>query len=238
MGLFFFQVEYRALLKSSFRLHLKIEPSEKEKVKHIFFKPTIHHLSQHKMMSELFPGFLFTFNTRHPVPTVRSNLQVADIIIHTLFWKLGIWWRWMLTGKFGCVLMEPEFENHLSNYNPWFMNMSLEEMYVRWYCMISKVFFNHQTIYSKVILYEDLFENPRKVLQDIFSLLHIDHSRLDLALAALEKDSQNKTFGERGKKHGYKFDKELWDNFDDILMEYDLPFTKNVTSDQFKTYYQ
>jgi hypothetical protein len=172
------------------RLHLKIEPEEQDKITHVFFKASIFHTAQFKMMSEIFPQFTLTFNTRHPAPSIRSNLQVGKTIDQSLFWKLGIWWRSLLKGSY-LFYFEPEFDDIKAHFNPCFMNMSIEEFYLRWHCIFCKSYFQHKDIYSKVILYEDLSENPRRVMEDLFALIKLDQGMLDLALEALNHDSQN-----------------------------------------------
>jgi hypothetical protein len=121
------------------RLHLKIEPEEQDKITHVFFKASIFHTAQFKMMSEIFPQFTLTFNTRHPAPSIRSNLQVGKTIDQSLFWKLGIWWRSLLKGSY-LFYFEPEFDDIKAHFNPCF-NMSIEEFYLRWHCIFCKSYF-------------------------------------------------------------------------------------------------
>jgi len=230
--IFSFQVENKALLQSAFRLHFKIEPSEKTKIKHIFLKATTNHMPQFKLLAEIFPQFVLTFNTRHPIPSMRSSMQVGDAVFHSLFWRMGIMWRGLLNGKYSFYL-EPEFDKHLQPYNFWYRNMNFDELILRIYCRMVMSYFLHKNIYRKVILYENLSQNPSKELKELFALLNVDDHKVDLALEALDHDSQNSTFGTRGKTQNYEFTQEFWKNINPILMEYNLPFKRDTTEEDF-----
>jgi len=124
------QAEYRALLRSTFRLHLKLEPSCKGDIQRIFFRGTAFHAAQMMMLAELFPNFKLIFNTRHPVASLRSFLQVEDTVQATLYWKLGMFWRRQICSKH-CYLLEEEFTKHLAPFSRYYMNMSFSEWFIR-----------------------------------------------------------------------------------------------------------
>jgi len=225
-------VEYRALIQSAFRLHCKIEPSDVNKVKHIFFKATPYQTPEIKVISKLFPEFVLVFNTRHPVPSLRSFMKFGEIATTRLFWKLGILWRWLVNGKYG-FYFEPEFDKDLAPYSKWYMNMTYIELLARIYCRVVKAYFLHKNEYKKVILYEKLCQNPTKELKEIFSLLKVDEKNVALALEALKQDSQNGIFGGIGSMRNKNIPRELWDKWDDLFIEHNLPLRRDISIEEF-----
>jgi hypothetical protein len=179
-------LEYKALLQSTFRLHCKVEPGAR--VKWIVFKATLYHAPQFHMLAELFPKFILTFNTRHPVPSFRSYMQPMGVIAEASFVKLGIYWYLTARGRYGFPL-EARYDKYHADFNKWQRTMSYMQHGVRLFAMSIKLYMEHKDIYSRVIFYENVAEDPRKELLSIFDLLGVDHEHVDLALEALKHDS-------------------------------------------------
>jgi len=164
---------------------------------------------------------------------MRSYMQIGLPAMNTLFWSTHGWWRALVGGKH-MTYLEPEFEQHLAAFNPLYMNMNYEELFTRSYCLMMKSYYHTKDIYKRVILYENLSSDPEKELKEVFKLFGVDEGKIQLALEALNHDSQNGTFGTRGKTRQYQFTDDFWNNFDDIIREYDLPFRRDFTSEEFK----
>jgi len=226
------QNEYKALLKSSFRLHCKIEPQAE--VKWIFMKVTTHHNPQAKELFELFPNLVPTFNTRHPVPNLRSFAQLITKMSLSLYFKLGIHWRIRLSGKWGFPL-EPEYDYMMAPFNFWFKNMTDPIYLVHQYARMLRIYYDTKNIYQHLILYENLSENPQQELLELFKLMGIGEEHLPKALEALKQDSQNGLFGQRGAFRQIELPDEVNEQMDSIFRFYGLPFRKDMTVDQFKS---
>ena len=59
-------------------------------------------------------------------------------------------------------------------------------------------YIKNKHLYCQTILYEDLCDNPSRVLQELFSNMNISMENIPFALEAMEKDSQNGLFGKIG----------------------------------------
>ena len=74
--------------------------SEDEKVDRIFMKMNPLNAPQFHIFKELFPQFNLIFNTRKPIPSLKSWKQVFKLVTNNLYTKLGMSWRYSIDMKF------------------------------------------------------------------------------------------------------------------------------------------
>jgi len=206
--------EYKALLQSAFRLHCKVEPGEE--VRWMAIKTCIFHGPQYPLLAEIFPNFVLTFNTRHPVPSMHSYVQSSH----------G-GWRWKSEGRYG-VPIGQEWDKYAPTYDK---NAGEEECGVRFYALIIKQYLKVKHIYKRAIFYENIAKDSQKELLQLFKLLNIPEDNLKYTSEALKHDSQNGTFGQRGKVMDLPPDVD--DRMDDIFAEYGIPVRKSMSPEEF-----
>ncbi len=93
----------------------------------------------------------------------------------------------------------------------------------------------HKECYDDIIIYDDLLEDPKGRTVKLFTKLGMikdgDNEELvDLALKALDKDSQMKFFG---KKTGELSDHH-WQRMDSVLEDLELPIRHDTPLDEFR----
>ena len=224
----------RRLLRSAVRLHCKISPDEK--IERIFMKMTILNAPQFEDFAKLFPQIHYIFNTRHPVPSMRSQKQVIGHVETGLYYKLQFGWR-ELAGMNFSIPYGPKYEHVVKSLNKWKQNITYIQSAYLMYASVVATYFDHKDIYEHVILYENLVENPTEEVLKTFKILDIPEHHLRKALSALEKDSQNGTFGSQGGGRKLALSKEDLQELDGYLKDFDLPFRHDITVDDFKSLY-
>ncbi len=227
--------ESKRLIRSAIRLHCKVEPGSG--VQRIFMKMTPMNAPQFGDFGELFPKIHFFFNTRHPIPSLKSIKQVIDAIMHTdqpYYYSWGISW-WDQMGLNFNFPYGDKYNHMLKRFNRWRQNIPDDEASVLNYATTMAAYFETKDIYERVILYENLSGNPEREVKAIFEIMGIPEKNVPLALEALKRDSQNGTFGERGKARKTQLEPWLLDKFDEYMKEVFLPqFHQNMSVPEFK----
>ncbi len=223
--------ESRKLLQSAMRLHCKVSPGEH--VERIFMKMTIMHSQQFRDLGDLFPHFKFFFSTRHPVPSLRSYLKIFKVVHgRNLYNKLGLRWRDKLALRL-FLPYHPKFDSFVAKYHPWHQPCYPERCLL-YYTGSLACYFTNRKMYHRVILYENLCENPHQEVGEILKLMEIPEEHLAAALGAFERDSQNKTFGERGHSGPSVLTDKILDLMDQHMADLDIPVRHAMSVEEFK----
>lgn len=134
------------MLRSTFRILAKVEPGSK--VQRIFMKLTQFNNIQMPTIKELFPKFKvqlrthgvweclvsdctvavffqMLFNTRLPAPSIRSFSKIFSSAKGTLFYKLGLNWKYFRVFPFPDG---PKYQRVLSRLRPFRQNIDDEEI--------------------------------------------------------------------------------------------------------------
>ncbi len=223
--------ESRKLLQSALRLHCKTSPEEH--VERIFIKMTIMNGPQFQDLGELFPRFKFFFNTRHPVPSLKSYVQTFKLIHGTsLHDRLGLRWREKLALRL-FLPYHPKFDSFLARYSPW-RQSSDPERCLFYYTGSLACYFTKREMYDRVILYENLCEHPEREVLEVFKLMEIPEEHLAAAMTAFGRDSQNEIFGERGRSASNVLTEEVLQIMDRHMEALDLPLRHDTPVEELK----
>ncbi len=223
--------ESRQLLKSAIRLHCKLEP--KSEVKLVFLKMTAFNGPQFVDFGQLFPQFKFFFNTRHPVPSMKSLKTVVSTVTADLYMVLGIRWRELVKMNF-CISYDSKYNHVAERYSRWMPNLPTDALGIMLYSFSILAYFENKDLYDHVILYENLSSNPEEEVTKIFNILGLSHDHVPKALGALKKDSQNGTWVKRGAAKKLVMDPKILDIYNDYMKCMDVPLRHEQSVEEFK----
>ncbi len=227
--------EYRRLLRSALRLHCNNSHPE-EQIERVFMKMTIMNAPQFKDIAELFPQFKFIFNTRHPVPSLKSHIQAfVDVQTEDLYYRLGIHWRdVMAMGLF--FPRTPKYQTLLAQYSSWWPpHDPLEAGGLLYYAPSLACYFENKDMYHQVILYEDISEDPETEPGKMLRIMGVQEELIQGAvLGALEKDSQNATFGKWKKGRTNVLSPDILRRTDEVMADCGIPIRHDMSVEEFK----
>ena len=225
-------IEYQRLLESTFRIQCKKEKG----IDRIVMKwiptatPTIPSLK------DKHPKLNLIFNTRNVKDTARSIIKVFDSIL-PLSMKI-------ITAVNMCVYAQEHVPVHYDDIKWWklyrSLSLTLNEdtetakfLFFNWWGII-EMYQKRRSDYRMTILYEDLSRDPRPVIDELFKSLDISSKYLENAMKALEVDSQQGLLGKRGSR-GKRDGTETCNELDKIFRQFDLPFSTDMTLEEFRT---
>ena len=99
--------------------------------------------------------------------------------------------------------------------------------YLWWY-------FQHKNIYEFVLLYDSWMQNPKSETSKLFESLGLSESFVSEALKALNKDSQNKFFGQSDGKLNI-ISEVQWVRINGIFENFELPLKHNMSIEEYKS---
>ena len=226
-------VEYEKILKSTFQLQCKKETG----IKRIVMKHSTSATSCLGTLKKLFPEIKLLFITRHPLPSLKSYDKLWTLLpvsgtlaflanVNGISWKNypipcddHDWWtRYRDVIKEGCTL-----DQRIAMVRVFFFN---------YWCVVEQ-YIKQKISYEMAILYEDLCQNPKDVISDVFSSLDIPLVHTSSALKALESDSQQGFFGKRGE-YIEKDLSTIMELVDEKFKECDIPFKVNISMNEFR----
>ncbi len=218
---------YRKLVQSFMRLHCKVEAGSD--VKRIVIKMTCVTSVMHEMLDEMFPNFNVVFNTRHPRPSIPSLMKVLLSVNDSLYAKTGLMWN-----DLAYSLTYPYKEKYLTifrNMNKWIKPMSYEESFVYVYASSFASFLEAKHVYKYVVAYENLVADPDAEVERIFKVMNVPLEFKKEAMKALERDSQDKRFGERGET--IKLDDDVWKKIEAIFDKFYTGLKRDMSMEEF-----
>ena len=226
-------VEYKKLLDSTFRIQCKKEKD----IEHIIIKLNMSATPVLTYLKRAYPKIQLLFNTRHPLPSLKSYgklwnfLPVSGTIklllnVEGLLWDKYpihvddvVWWeRYRKLKKEGCT-----FDQQIALRRFFFFN----------YWCVMEQYTKNKELYEKVILFEDLCDRPAEVLEDIFSAIDISSVHIPAALDALKKDSQNGFFGKRGTYRKEDVSTVI-DSLDKQFKDLGIPISMTMSFEDFR----
>ncbi len=226
--------EYRRLLRDALRLHCKFSPEEQ--VERVFMKMTIMNAPQFQDLGELFPQFKFIFNTRHPVPTLKSDIQAfVEGQTKNLYYKLGILWRQiMVMGLFFPRTLK--YKPLLAQYSYWWPpKEELEVGGLLYYASALACYLENRDMYHQVILYEDLIENPEREAGNMLRMMGAPEKDIPGAVrGAMETDSQKGTFGKWKKGRKNVLSKYVLRRTDEVMKICRMPIRHDMSLEEFR----
>jgi len=115
----------------------------------------------------------------------------------------------------------------------WWQNLDDFNLWTFMYIAALMGYLDDPDVFDDLILYEDLLENPRREIGKMFKLLKIPDEHMESAMKALNVDSQQGYFGQRGHIQTSK-DGEFMRVIDEEFAAAGLPFRHDDTFEQFK----
>ncbi len=220
------------LLRSALRLLCKVEPGTD--IERIFIKMAIDNAPQLGDIAILFPNFAYLFNTRHPVPSIRSIKTVLEDNFGGLYHKLGIFWRGF-AGRGFAFAYHGGHDKVIKRYSTWRKNISDAEFGMVLYAASLASFFDNKSMFRRVVFYENLSDDPEDEVEKIFEKAGIPLEHVPTALEALKHDSQKGTLGTRGKARSSTIQDDVLKTFDGLMEDMNLPQVKHMMSvEEFK----
>ena len=132
---------------------------------------------------------------------------------------------------------DPEFNKTLLKYRTWWPALSFEELIAFHTITNILTFLRNKSSYKRVILYQYLRDEPRKVLEDLFPLLNIDVKHINDALDAIHKDSQNGAAVPRGDVRSCIFSDEEKVKADILYKEFKLDINTSTCEADFEKFF-
>ncbi len=220
------------LLRSAMRLQCKVEPGTD--IERIFIKMTIENSPHLGDIAKLFPNFAYFFNTRHPVPSIRSLKTIFEDNFGGLYHKLGLPWR-EFVGRGFFFAYHGGHDKVIKRYSTWRKNVSDAEFGMLFYAASLASYFDNKPMFRRVVFYENLSNDPKDEVEKIFEKAGIPLEHVPTALEALKHDSQKGTLGTRGKARSSTIQDDVLKTFDGLMEDMNLPQIKHTMSvEEFK----
>lgn len=225
--------DMKSLTLSGLRLLCKVEPSCQH-LQRIFIKFTCMNAPQFETFREVMPQMKLIFNTRQLVPSLKSLKKItANIAKDTIGDRGGFQWRW--GAQFHLVPFgDPMRDQMFQQFNTWFQHVNDEVMFAFMTAGVDYCFLARKDIYEMVVLYEDLHSDPKKVLQELFKIIEAPEDQLDLALEALEHDSQNNILAPRGEAKTGQLSRDKYKEIDQVFKDLGVPLYCDMSFEEFK----
>ncbi len=217
------------LLKSGIRLLFKLEPNSE--VQRFFVKPNGRNAPQLPDIAQLFPQIKMVFNTRHPIPSLKSNIRGLKSIPYSLYFVLGILWREMAAQGFPVTHDKAKYRHLTKDWSNWFPNIKPEEMGCLLYLRAIVAYFDNKDLFSDVILYENLSKEPKKEMEKLFDIMEVSHEHIPAALSAMKKDAKDGM--EFKKSQDVELKPGLLTTYDSYLEKAGLPVRTGMSEAEF-----
>ncbi len=219
---------YKKLLRAGIRLHCKVEPGSN--IERIFIKMTCMTAPQFEVIHEMFPKINLVFNTRLPNKSIPSLMKVLKSINDSLYAKSGLYWH-----KIVFMLSFPhryKYDYISRQMNKYWKPMSYEESFVHIYASALACYLETKDIFRHVVLYEDIIADPENQVEELMKAMDVPLAYKKEAMSALEKDSQDGKFGQRGET--VKVSDDMWSAVQKIFDQYYTGLRRDSTLEEFK----
>ncbi len=231
--------ESKALLKSALRLTCKCEPNSG--VERVFVKLGTRQGIQLEDIQELFPEFKYFFNTRHPLPTLKSSLRGLKLFTEFLFVRLGMLMFMSETKNVKVTYREDLPHNKIFNdlilSHPTKKEKDVETIVLGNYTQaILSCLINKKVYGDRIVLYEDLIRDPECVTKSMFDAMDIPHKYIPAALDAMKRDS--KQGGSFSTSKDMPLDQEFLDRFDFLMKELGVPMRHDMSEEEFRNVFK
>ena len=178
-----------------------------------------------------------SINKKKTLSHLRSYKKVITLNrTPTLFIKLGSLFRLMMASKTP-LYPQDEYNRKLNKYNTWWPSLTLEELLTLHTLTNIAHYLDNERIYSRVVFYYQIRDEPKRVMEDIFGLLNIDLCHLDNAVKALERDSQNGVAVPRGETSTCKISEQDEINANKLYAEFGFKLSTKMSEQEFKEFF-
>ncbi len=226
--------ENARLVRSAMRLLCRTADADGGATSVVLVKLPAFCSPQAEIIADQMPEARLFFNTRHPRPSLESFLKIVTFLRSSLYFRLGWNWRY-LAERFPYPYDRGQrYEAVYGSLNRKRQEISFEELGALNYAGAFATYLENRDIYSQVILYERLREDPEGSLRRLFRELDLPEEHLPAALAATRFDSQGATFASgETRVDGRVRRPEAWKKVDNIFARMRLPFTVDSSEEEF-----
>ena len=223
---------YKRLLRSAMRIQCKPE-NKRPELERIFLKMNNFAGSQFPLLKKLFPKFDQLFITRHPRASFASYMKLVKKWAPALWYWTGNRRRFFMT-HMSVAYKAPYWWDLLRQMQADAMlpGAPLPPITAA-FSLAAGVdgYLRTSDHYEKAILFEDLKEDPAKVMSDLFRVIGVSQERVPRALEALKEDSQQGQFGGRG---GVSANPGEYKAFEDTLKLLGSPLSLDMKQEDLK----
>ena len=216
----------RRMVKSS--LKFLCHAREGSNVDRVVIKLPPYASPQIQMMQDSFRQFNFFFITRHVTPSVESFTKLFAVFETGLFATFGIFWR--VIARPVCFPYVEKYDQERNKLDTWFRKIPQQEVSALWWAGGICCYLECRKGMKQLILYEDLIADSKKIVAEFFDHMNIDVEHLEVALSALNQDSQNAIFNQSKKKASG----EIREIIDGVLKRAGLPFSEEDSVDELR----
>ena len=226
----------RRIIRSSIRLHCKVEPDSK--VERIVIKMTPNTSPMFRTIHEFFPDIVLIFNSRHPKPSMISvNKAIKNIEETNMYIRLRLQIFTMHSNAFPFPYKEEYFDLIGSFWKVVSGGYGLDDFMVFVWGATFLTYTQNKDLYKHVVLYENLVARPEEEAKKLFGVLGISEEYIPGALEALKGDSQKGAWGKREAK-APEITAEAWDRIDGKLARHLPGISSKMSKDDFVNYFK
>lgn len=226
------QSDNKALLKAGLRMICKKEPGEQ--FDHLLIKMCPLSGNQFDLFHSFWPKINLFLNDRHPVDKSRSFKKIlANVSTSTIFENWGFLWRiiwWTSSTPLDDPKLQAKRDQYWSILPPW----GNVEQVAFTHAGLLAGYFKNPGIYKQVILYEELIQDPEKIMSEMLEHMGLDEGDLPKALEALKFDSQSgMQLAQRGSLDKFDLDETTMSNVDRIYQDFGVPMSCKMSREDF-----
>ncbi len=225
--------EARRLMQTCLRLLCKVEPGCRVDRIVIKFPPPVSPMFA--PLSELFPDFRLVFNTRHPRPSLVSTFKVVRDLRRFLYVRSGLHLRELVHNFFPLPYTD-EYCAKLESVVGILLRYNQEELLAFTHGAVLLTYTEARSIYSHVVLYENLVEDPEGEARRLFGALGVPEDHVPSALEALKQDSQKSTLVKTQEK--LVIPDETWSRLSRVLGDLKLGVSYEMSVEEFKAIFK
>ncbi len=224
------RMQMEMLMRSALKFMLRPTPE----IERIFVKLDRDGNPQLGMIRKCLPiRAVMIASTRHPKPSLKSFRKIVKSFTLQLYGKTGLCWQTMAAPAPIPEVDNEKYDRARAKINPMFKNMSWDENVSLFYAGSLACMKEHRKVFNLAILYEDIVENPEKVVKRLFEAMDVSGEHLSEGLRALERDSQMGIFD---KEVNVDISENLRRSLEEMYRELDLPISVDCSMDQFRKF--
>lgn len=96
----------------------------------------------------------------------------------------------------------------------------------------------NRSLFSHVVIYEDLLENPQEETGKLFAKLSLSHRHIANVLTAFKHDSQKNFFKKQPIAQGPIFTTQQWKRVENVFKQLKVPVSYSMTLNEFRALMQ
>lgn len=189
-------------------------------------------------MKEACPEIKIMFNTRLPRTSNTSFYQVVKGHVYTdsLSYDLKTWWKYFSFPHHFYHDLDSPYANFKAKVIDKLSPQKMEKFAVGSFAAALLCYLNNKDKVDYLLIYDDWMENVQSITQDMFESLGIPKDYVTPAMTALNRDSQNKFFGNIDGKRSSVLTELQWQSVNEIFKMLNLPLKHEMNIEEFKAF--